>query len=85
MVKLVGELYNTTVNLTGSGLCLTTKIDNLTHVLSEFTNVFGYDIESDWSVGTLPVPALVLKNGSDLISCVLDEMNLSTTCKCTVN
>ena len=85
MVILVRELYNTTVNLTGSGLCLTIKIDNLTHVLSQSTDVFGYDIESDWSVGTLPVPALILKNGSDLISCVLDEMNLSSTCKCIVN
>ena len=55
MVVLVGELDNTIVNLTRDDDC-TIKTLSLSTPLSD---VFGFDIESDGSVGTLPISGII--------------------------
>ena len=61
MVILVGELDNITVNLTRENLHTTGTI-NLTHLLSCYYEIIGFDIESNGSVGTLAVPGVITRN-----------------------
>ena len=55
MVVLVGDAINTTVNVTrcGSHSCSVLILNSLP--LSCYFEMFAYDIESDDSVGTLPI------------------------------
>ena len=57
MVVLIGESGNTTVNLTrdDSSLCAMEALP----LTMMFSHIFGFDIESDGSVGTLPVPGIL--------------------------
>ena len=63
MVVLVGDIHNTTVNLTREGSCGSETV-NLT--ATNISVVFGFDIESDGSIGTLALPGNLR---SDVISC----------------
>ena len=68
MVVLVGDLNNSTMNLTRNStwtMGALTKSANL-------HDVFGFDIESDGSIGTLPVPGVVIQNTTSL--CVPSEV-----------
>ena len=58
MVILVGELENTTVNLTRSGTLLTACMVERLPITKSLIKVFGYDIEFDGSVGTQQVPGM---------------------------
>ena len=67
MVKLIDEFGNITMtgNLTrGIGTCVI-GILNVTHSSSDVSEVFGYDIESDGSVGTLAVPGVISWNDNE--------------------
>ena len=67
MVKLIDEFGNVTMtgNLTReSGTCAI-GILNVTHSSSDVSEVFGYDIESDGSVGLLAVPGVISRNDNE--------------------
>ena len=59
MVVLVGEVNNITVNVTRNNPCTTLTV-NVTK--NCYDKVFGFDIESDGSVGTLAVPSVIIRN-----------------------
>ena len=59
MVVLVGELGNITANLTRINPCVTMTMNTTQNC---YDNVFGFDIESDGSVGTLAVSGVILKD-----------------------
>ena len=68
MVVLMGEVNNVTVNLMRENLH-NVVIINLTHPLSCYHEIIGFDIESDGSVGTLAIPGVLIRNDtSDLCS-----------------
>ena len=67
MKVLVGEMDNTTVNITREFLC-TTGIIHLTLPLSCHREVIGFDIEFDGSVGTLAVPGAIIINRNDTLT-----------------
>ena len=71
MVVLVGQSDNTTVTLTREGLCVTGSFND-THLLQNtyITGVFGYDIESDGTVGTL---AIFGELSNDTLTCPSDN------------
>ena len=68
MVVVVGEFGNATRNLTRDSTFVTGTL-NITYPLSCFSEVFGFDIESDGSVGTLAVPGVLLMNTSTAGPC----------------
>ena len=56
MVVLVGESENTTINLTRKGFdTVAVEMINVTCPIINYTQVIGYDIESDESIGLLAV------------------------------
>ena len=61
---VVGEFGNGTMNLTRDNTRVT-GILNVTHPLLCFSKVFGFDIESDGSVGTLAVPGVIPWNDNE--------------------
>ena len=61
MVVLVWESENTTVNLTRDDKCII-KTSPLTTFLND---AFGFDIESDGSVGTLAIPGTISATTDD--------------------
>ena len=64
MVVLVGESHNTIVNLTRAGTLLTVcGIESLI-TMTSLENVFGFDIESDGTIGTTQVPGIITTVGS---------------------
>ena len=69
MVVVVGQFGNVTRNLTRDSTNVT-GIINITHPLSCFSKVFGFDIELDGSVGTLAVPGILLMSVSTTGPCL---------------
>ncbi len=68
-VILMGEFDSITVNLTKNGLCAADTIEaNLP--VSNYSAVFGHDIESDGSVGTLAIHGTILRNASSIARCM---------------
>ena len=61
MVVVVGQFGNATRNLTRNSTHVTGTL-NVTHPLSCFSKVFGFDIESDGSVETLAIPGVLMMN-----------------------
>ena len=64
VVILMSNFGNETRNLTRNGthsLNVEAAV-NATHPLSCYTGVYGFDIESDGSVGTLAVPGMIMTN-----------------------
>ena len=57
VLQFFGETDYTTVNLTRKGMHMyVMKVENLTKSSTCISEVLGYDIESNGSVGTLPIP-----------------------------
>ena len=74
MVTFVGELTNTTVNLTRMDNEIDTVINHeLPFPLSCYHQVFALDIEGDGSLGTLPVPAVIDVHSTDQTCQTTDE------------
>ena len=65
----MGEFDSITVNLTKNSWCATDTLEaNLP--VSNYSAVFGYDIESDGSIGMLAVHGIILRNGSSIAPCM---------------
>ena len=65
MVVLVGQSHNIIVNLARYGLCaISVGLSQATCI----TEVIGYDIESDGTVGTLAIKGVLLSNST--LSCL---------------
>ena len=80
MVVVVGQFGNTTRNLTRNSTHVhVTGIINITHPLSCFSEVFGFDIELDGSVGTLAVPGVLLMNISTADPCMLSGVKSTSS------
>ena len=57
VLHLVGETDNTTVKLIREGMHMyVMEVLNLTNSSECISKILGYDIESNGSIGTLPVP-----------------------------
>lgn len=83
MVVFVGESGNMTRNLmrlNSSTLAVVTV--NTTIPLHCYNEVFGYDIETDGSLGTLAVQGVILRNFSSMVPCLQDELKRSPS-ECT--
>lgn len=76
MVVLEGEVDSQQFNLTRTNQS-SLGVFVLTHPLSCYKEVFGFDIESDGSVGTLSIPGVLLKNVSN--TCM--SMNMQNSSK----
>ena len=59
IVILVGELHNTTLNLTRIGDLLTACGSESLPMTASVKDVFGFDIESDGTIGTTQVPGII--------------------------
>ena len=67
---LTGEFDTVTVNLTRNNWCVAADTFHASLPVSNYSEVFGYDIESDGSVGTLAIHGTILKNGSSTAPCM---------------
>ena len=67
---LTGEFDIVTVNLTRNNWCVA-DIFHASLLVSNYSEVFGYDIESDGSVGMLAIHGIILKNDSSTACQVL--------------
>ena len=65
MVLVGDDGYNTTAMLTIGDVCTTGTL-NTTKPLNCCCELFGFDIESNESVGTLAVPGELIQNGTDV-------------------
>ena len=77
-VVFVGESGNMTKNLirlTGSEITIETF--NVTSPLYCYTEVLGFDIESDGSLGVLAVPGVILRNFSSKKPCLQEGLKRS--------
>lgn len=75
---LVGKFENVTANITRSSKCSShTTILNATHPLTSYNEVYGYDIESDGSIGTLAVPGVITRNSDKISPCLPGELKPS--------
>ena len=73
---LMSNFGNETRNLTRNGtqsLNVEAAV-NATHPLSCYTAVYGFDIESDGSVGTLAVSGVIMTADSINVPCVPEEL-----------
>ena len=61
IVAFEGEVDSQQINLTKTNQC-SHGVFVLTHTLSCYDDVFGFDIESDGSVGNLAVPGVIMNN-----------------------
>ena len=82
-VVLVGELRNTTANLTRNNSCVTLTVNTTQQQC--YNNVFGFDIESDGSVGTLAVSGVIIRNVSITCAPQLETYSESLTGKLSVS
>lgn len=79
MIVLVSNFENITVNLTKSSPCTVVEL-NVTQKIFEFTEVFGYDIESNGSVGSLPIYGILSTNNNiPTVACTATESELPTS------
>ena len=76
MVIIVSGCVNMTKNLTRSNNSKhITQTLNVSQAPNCFTGLFGYDIESDGSVGTLSVPGEIKINFTTTSPCLECEVN----------
>ena len=73
MVVLVSSLGTKKRNLTRSGIQSVEAV-NVMYPLSCYSRVYGYDIESDGSLGTLAIPGIIARNSSGFALCVPEEL-----------
>ena len=71
MVVLVGQSDNTTVSLTREGLSATGTISAGLLQATCVTEVIGYDIEFDGTVGTLPLSGELSNRTSEM--CIIEK------------
>lgn len=76
MVVLSGEFENITINLTRNNPCTTISVtlNAAQQLYCNLAEVFGYDIESDGSVGSLPLPGTISINVSQSLTCTPIEI-----------
>ena len=74
MVVLKSEFDSITINLTRNSWCAADTLE-VTLPLSNYSEVLGYDIESDGSIGTLAVHGIILKNGGSTAPCMLSGLS----------
>ena len=82
VLKLVGEADNITLNLTreGNHIMYVMKAVHLTKSSACISEIVGYDIESNGSIGALPVPGELSWDVS-LLNCKSDmEENTPSEC-----
>ena len=60
-------------NLTRSGIQSVEAV-NVMYPLTCYSRVYGYDIESDGSLGTLAIPGIIARNSSGFALCVPEEL-----------
>ena len=82
VLHLVGEAENTTIKLTRKGMHMyVMKVLNLTKSSARISEILGYDIESNGSIGTLPVTGELSWN-VNLLNCKSsDQIEENTTSK----
>jgi hypothetical protein len=73
MVVLVSSFGTEKWNLTRNGTQSLEAV-NVIYPLSCYSQVYGYDIESDGSLGTLAVQGIIARNSSTVTRCVPDEL-----------
>ena len=73
MVVLVSSLGTEKRILTRSGI-QSVEAMNVMYPLSCYSRVYGYDIESDGSLGTLAIPGIIARNSSGFALCVPEEL-----------
>ena len=73
MVVLVSNFGNETKKLTRNS---THAVDivNATHPLSCYAEVYGFDIESDGSLGSLAVPGKIIRDSALIAPCMPEEL-----------
>lgn len=75
MVVVVGEFENITGNVTRDSKCAShTVILNTTYPTSNYSAVFGYDIEYDGSIGDLVIPGVIVRDSASIPPCVPEEL-----------
>jgi hypothetical protein len=72
MVMLLGEVDNTTVNLTRDQ---NARIFNSAYSISCYNTVIAFDIEQDGSIDTIPVPG-DLVSSNEHVKCLPRPVNL---------
>ena len=80
VLQFIGDANSTSENLKREGMDMCAmKVVNLTKSTAGIREIFGYDIESNGSVGTLAVPGELFGNVSLLVNCGLsDEVKENT-------
>ena len=73
MVVFVSSFGREKRNLTRNGTQAVETV-NVTYPLSCYTQLHGFDIESDGSVGTLAIPGIIARNSSSIAPCVPEEL-----------
>ena len=80
VLQLVGEADNTIVNLMREGMHMyVMKVENLTKSSACISEIFGYDVKSNGSVGTLPIPGELSWNVNVRNCLSTDEVEDGTT------
>ena len=73
MVVLVSSFGTEKRNLTRSGI-QSMEVVNVMYPLSCYSRMYGYDIESDGSLGTLAILGIIAGNSSGFVLCVPEEL-----------
>ena len=81
MVVLVGDVDNATATLTRGDATTISEVINTTRPLSCYRELYGFDIESNGSVGTLAVPGELRHNGSETEICSTDQFSSELICR----
>ena len=74
MVVLVSSFGRENKTLIRNGTQSVDTVVNVIYPISCYTQVYGYDIDSDGSVGTLAVPVAIVRNSSSIALCVPEEL-----------
>ena len=78
-LNFVDEADNMNIRLTRENMHICAiKVVNLTNSSTYINEILGFDIESDGSIGTLPVPGELVWNASEL-NCSCDHIEEDTT------
>lgn len=83
MVVLEGQLDTITVNLTRNSWCAADVVD-VSLPASNYSEVIGYDIEYDGSVGMLAIHGVILNNDSSTVPCMPSGLSPNPSKVCCV-
>ena len=84
MVALIGDIVNTTVNVTRCTSCSSGLLNLNSQSLSCYHEVFAFDIESDGSVGTLAISGKLILNPTSKMTAVSCIPGISSSESCMV-